>query len=85
MSADLARASADTEEGIRRAVAEVTSKYDKALTQDHDKTQKIHNLIKRLRKFKSEYQQMKAKYEKAVTSLHHQTEVCFFFVDFEIL
>jgi predicted translin family RNA/ssDNA-binding protein len=63
------------EANVRRAVFEVSTKYQSALDQDREKTQKIQNCLKKLRKYKSEYARLKSRYERVTTAMQHQVEV----------
>lgn len=64
------------EGNIRRAVSEISAKYQSVCDQDREKANKMQMLLKKLRKYKSEYHQMKSRYERVTTALQRQAEVC---------
>lgn len=66
---------ANADNSVRRAVSEVTLKYQNALDQDAEKTRKIRTCSKKLRKYKHSYSQLRAVHERATSELQHHVDL----------
>jgi hypothetical protein len=75
LSNEIAEMQGNMETSVRRAVSEVSIKYQSALDQDAEKTRKIRMCTKKLRKYKTEYVQLRALHERVTSSMQHHVDL----------
>jgi len=75
LSNDITELQTNMDTSIRRAVSEVSVKYQSALDHDVEKTRKIRTCSKKLRKYKYEYAQLRALHERVSSSMQHHVDL----------